>query len=128
MLILLQLQNNGFIRTIAQELSLTAGSYFTGVEEDGSTHLLCQFAILVDVTHLLAAEVGGGLSTGAAVHRNFRVAAVVVTVARGGLALVHGVVLGGPLQRWQALRMPAEHHTDTRMSRTMSFTQHNICF
>lgn len=72
------------------------------------TNLLRQFAVLVDVSHLLAAEVGGGLGAGAAVHGHVGVAAVVVAVARGGLALVHGVVLGGPLQGGQALAVPGE--------------------
>lgn len=72
------------------------------------TNLLRQFAVLVDVSHLLAAEVGGGLGAGAAVHGHVGVAAVVVAVARGGLALVHGVVLGGPLQGRQALGVPGE--------------------
>lgn len=75
------------------------------------TNLLRQFAVLVDVPHLLAAEVGGSLGAGAAVHGNVGVAAVVVAVARGGLALVHGVVLGGPLQGRQALGVPGERRT-----------------
>lgn len=72
------------------------------------TNLLRQFAVLVDVSHLLAAEVGGGLGAGAAVDGDVGVAAVVVAVARGGLALVHGVVLGGPLQGRQALGVPGQ--------------------
>lgn len=61
------------------------------------THLLGQFAVLVDVSDLLATEVGGGLGAGAAVDGSLGVAAVVVAVAGRGLALVHGVVLGRPL-------------------------------
>lgn len=58
--------------------------------------------------HLLAAEVSGGLGAGAAVHGDVGVATVVVTVAGGGLTLIHGVILGRPLQRREALGMPAE--------------------
>lgn len=75
------------------------------------TNLLRQFAVLINVSHLLAAEVGGGLGAGAAVDGDVGVAAVVVAVARGGLALVHGVVLGGPLQGRQALAVPVERRT-----------------
>lgn len=85
-------------------LSLKAGQH---LHTHTSTHLFCQFAVLVDVSHFLAAEVGGCLGTSTAVHREFRIAAVVVTVARGGLTLVHGVILGRPLQRREALCMPA---------------------
>lgn len=67
------------------------------------------------MSHLLAAEVGGGLGAGAgaAVDGDVGVAAVVVAVARGGLALVHGVVLGGPLQGRQALGVPGERRTNS---------------
>lgn len=61
------------------------------------TNLPSQFAVLIDVSYLLAAEVSGGLSAGTAVHGSFRVAAVVVTVACGRFTLIHGVVLGRPL-------------------------------
>ena len=61
------------------------------------THLLGQFTVLVNVSYLLAAKVSGGFSTGTAVDRSLRIAAVVVAVACGGLALIHGVVLGRPL-------------------------------
>lgn len=67
--------------------------------------------MLIDVSYLFAAEVRGGLRTGAAEHRNLGVAAVVVAVAGGGLTLVHGVVLGGPLQRREALDVPGENPT-----------------
>lgn len=77
------------------------------------THLLSQFTVLIDVSRLLAAEVRGGLSTGAAEDWNLGIAAVVVAVAGGGLALVHGVVLGGPLQRREALDVPGENPTET---------------
>ncbi len=77
------------------------------------THLLGQFTVLIDVSNLLAAEVSGGLRTGTAVHWSFRIAAVVVAVACGGLTLIHGVVLGRPLQRWETLCSPAEQHTHT---------------
>lgn len=76
------------------------------VETDAN--LLSEFTVFIDVPYLLTAEVSGGLSTGAAVHRDLGVAAVVVAVACGGLALVHGVVLGRPLQRREALYSPAE--------------------
>ena len=87
------------------------------------THLFGEFAVLVNVSDLLAAEVGGGLCAGAAVDGRLGVAAVVVAVAGGRLALVHGVVLGRPLQRRVALGAPAkgtvqnthtEVHTGTR--------------
>lgn len=83
------------IRTLLNHTDVTARPH---------THLLGQFAVLVDVSYLVAAEVGGGLGAGAAVGGRLRVAAVVVAVARGGLALVHGVVFGGPLHRWKTLR------------------------
>lgn len=64
------------------------------------------------MSHLLAAEVCGGLRT-AAEHRNLGVAAVVVAVGSGGLTLVHGVVLRRPLQRRKALDVPGENPTET---------------
>ena len=69
--------------------------------------------MLIDVSHLFAAEVCGGLGTGAAEHRNLGVAAVVVAVSGGGLALVHGVVLGRPLQRREALDVSGENPRET---------------
>lgn len=71
-----------------------------------SSHLLGQFTVLVDVSYLLAAEVGGGLGAGAAVHGGFWVAAVVVAVAGCGLAFVHWVVFSRPLQGREALCSP----------------------
>lgn len=76
------------------------------------THLLCQFTVLIDVSHLVTAEVCGGLRAGAAEHGDLGVAAVVVAVAGGGLTLVHGVVLGGPLQRREALDASRENPTE----------------
>lgn len=61
------------------------------------TYLLGQFAVLINVSYLLAAKVSGGFSAGTAVHRNLGIAAVVVAVACGGLTLIHWVVLSCPL-------------------------------
>lgn len=89
-------------------------SFFFSLSHTHSlTHLLGQFTVLIDVSHLLAAEVRGGLRTGAAEHRHLGVAPVVVAVAGGGLTLVHGVVLGRPLQRREALDVPEENPTET---------------
>lgn len=90
---------------------------FSKSTSDGSPlHLLRQFTVLIDVSYLLAAEVSGGLCAGAAVNRSFRIASVVVAVARCGLALIHGVVLGRPLQRREALCSPAEKRANTEIS------------
>lgn len=91
------------------------------------THLLCQFTVLIDVSHLVTAEVCGGLRAGAAEHGNLGVAAVVVAVAGGGLALVHGVVLGRPLQRREALDVSRGNPTEPWMSQNMK-QKHLSCW
>lgn len=73
-----------------------------------TAHLFGQFTVLIDVSYLLAAEVSRGLGTGAAVDRRLRVAAVVVAVAGGRLALIHRVVLGRPLKRRETLSSPGD--------------------
>lgn len=82
------------------------------LQQPTHTHLLGEFTVFIDVSYLLAAEVSGGLCAGTAVDRSFGVATVVVAIACGGLALIHGIVLGCPLQRWETFCSSAKQHTE----------------